>query len=203
MYVCVHVCVSKSLWEHVPNTDSLSQDYYSLYTWQSDANTNRMAAKSKSTNNTIIIRLIQGLPSPSLILSPEQAWENGNFYLIQAWSTKTTENMLPIKTPPPKFWEVFWNSNKVCGVNFALWLPHWDNRGLSVGVLPDPRCVGQTPVWSKLPAVLTAASVVPFVRNSIRSSLHILFNSKPLNYKSSKMPCILPLPSANFKSRIP
>lgn len=198
MYVCVHVCVSKSLWEHVPNTDSLSQDYYSLYTWQTDANTNRMAAKSKSTNNTIIIRLIQGLPSPSLILSSWTSLRKRELLFDPSMINKDHR-----KHAPPKFWEVFWNSNKVCGVNFALWLPHWDNRGLSVGVLPDPRCVGQTPVWSKLPAVLTAASVVPFVRNSIRSSLHILFNSKPLNYKSSKMPCILPLPSANFKSRIP
>lgn len=79
-------------------------------------------------------------------------------------------------------------------------LPHWDNRGLSVGVLPDPSCVGQALVWSKLPAVLMAASVVPSERDSIRSSLRII-QTKAQSYKCSKMHCILALPIANFKSR--
>lgn len=62
MYLCVCVCVSINLRVHVPNTDSLSQDYYSLYTWQSDGYP-QIEWQQSTKYKQYSIGLVAGLPS--------------------------------------------------------------------------------------------------------------------------------------------
>lgn len=66
----------------MPNTDSLSQDHYSLYTWQSDAYPQtelQQSKKSLSSWTSVCER--------DIIFDPNMI-------------SKDTETTLPIKTPP-------------------------------------------------------------------------------------------------------
>lgn len=83
---------------------------------------------------------------------------------------------------------------------FSLRFSHRDNQALSVGVLPDPSCVGQALVWSKLPAVLTAASVVIFLKR-----LDTLFSSHYSTQRPKATRCIAYLffPIANLQNQGP
>lgn len=176
--VCVCLCEQESVRTCAKHWLTVTRLLFTLYVAVRCIHTNRTAAESKvlTIQHQIITEIVMTIVLSSWTSVCERA-------LIFDPNTINKDHATHKDTP--SFWEVLWNTNKVRSVHFSPWLPHWDNRGLSVGVLPDPSCVGQAPVWSKRPAVLTAASAVPFERDSCALPF-ALSDSKPQNYKSSK-----------------